>query len=368
MRIEPFAMERWQSEWENRVSHNLSESGVHAMKVRELLGDGGEDVLSHGLHYGQSNGSEELRAAVARLYPGAGVENVVVTNGSAEANFICAWRLVEAGDEVVIVLPNYMQLPGIVRALGATLVPVALSEEKGWGLDLDALQRAVGRQTRLIALCNPNNPTGSILSEADMGAIVEIAGRHGTWLLADEIYRGAEREGAETPTFWGRYERLLVNCGLSKAYGLPGLRIGWVVGPAHTIDDLWARKDYTTIFPGVLSDLLARRALAMRDRILERTRGILRANYPTLGAWLAERKSRFRLVPPRAGAITYVRYSMAMNSTELVTRLKDEESVLLVPGDQFGMDGYLRIGFGNEPADLRQALARIDAFLNRLSS
>jgi hypothetical protein len=226
----------------------------------------------------------------------------------------------------------------------------------------------VGRKTRLIALCNPNNPTGAILSEADMRAIVEIAGRHGSWLLADEIYRGAEREGPETPTFWGRYDRLLVNCGLSKAYGLPGLRIGWVVGPAPTIDELWARKDYTTIFPGVLSDLLARRALAMRDRILERTRGILRANYPTLGGWLAERKDRFRLVPPRAGAITYVRYSMPMNSTELVTRLKDEESVLLVPGDQFGMDGYLRIGFGNEPADLRQALARIDAFLNRLAA
>lgn len=368
MNIEPFVMERWQSEWENRVSHNLSESGVHAMNVRDLLGDGAEDLLSHGLHYGQSNGSEELRAAIARLYPGAETRNVVVTNGSAEANFICAWRVVEPGDEVVIVLPNYMQLPGVVRGLGATLVPVALSEEREWGLDLQALRRAVGPKTRLIAVCNPNNPTGSILSEADMAAIVEIAGRHGSWLLADEIYRGAEREGPETLTFWGRYDRLLVNCGLSKAYGLPGLRIGWVVAPAKTIEELWARKDYTTIFPGVLSDLLARRALAMRDRILERTRGILRTNYPTLGSWLAERKSHFHVVAPRAGAIAYVRYSMPMNSTELVTRLKDEESVLLVPGEQFGMDGYLRIGFGNEPKDLRQALARIDAFLGRLPS
>jgi hypothetical protein len=367
MNIEPFVMERWQSEWENRVSHNLSESGVHAMKVRELLSGPREieELLDHGLHYGYSNGTEELRAAIARLYPGADAANVVVTNGSAEANFVCAWRVVEPGDEVVIVLPNYMQLPGIVRALGAYVVPVRLSEERGWGLDLDALGRAVGPRTRLIALCNPNNPTGSILSVSDMQAVVEIAGRNGCWLLADEIYRGAEREGPETPTFWGRYDRLLVNCGLSKAYGLPGLRIGWVVGPAKTIEELWSRKDYTTIFPGVLSDLLARRALALRDRILERTRGILRANYPTLGAWLSERKDRFHVVPPRAGAIAYVRYSLPINSTELVTRLKDEESVLLVPGDQFGMDGYLRIGFGNEPEDLRRGLARIDAFLVR---
>ena len=369
MQIEAFAMERWQSEWENLVSHNLSESGVHSMRVRELLGDdGAQELLSQGLHYGQSNGSDELRAAIAGLYPGATPENVVVTNGSAEANFVSAWRLVEPRDEVVMVLPNYMQLPGTVRALGATVVPVPLSEEKGWSLDPDTLRKAVGPKTRLIAVCNPNNPTGAILSEADMRALVEAAGRHGSWILADEIYRGAEREGPETPSFWGRYDRLLVNCGLSKAYGLPGLRIGWVVGPNKTVEELWARKDYTTIFPGVLSDLLARKALAMRDRILERTRGILRANYPTLGAWLAARANRFRVVPPRAGAIAYVHYSMPINSTELVTRLKDEESVLVVAGDHFGMDGYLRIGFGNEPADLQKGLARIDSFLARLSS
>jgi aspartate/methionine/tyrosine aminotransferase len=368
MIIEPFAMERWQSEWENRVEHNLSESGVHSMRVRELLDDGVDELLSHGLHYGQSNGSEELRAAIARLYPGCGAENVVVTNGSAEAIFICAWRVVEPGDEVLIVLPNYMQLPGVVRALGATVVPVVLREETQWGLDLDAFRRAVTPRTRLIAVCNPNNPTGAVLSEEDMRAIVEAAARHGSWLLADEVYRGAERDGPETPTFWGRYDRLLVNCGLSKAYGLPGLRIGWVIGPPNTVQDLWARKDYTTIFPGVLSDLLARRALAMRERILERTRRILRANDPALEAWLAERKNWFHVVPPRAGAIAYVRYSMRINSTELVTRLKDEESVLLVPGDHFGMDGYLRIGFGNQPADLRQGLARIDSFLGRLPS
>jgi aspartate/methionine/tyrosine aminotransferase len=157
MNVERFAMERWQSEWENRVSHNLSESGVHSMKVRELLGgDGAEELLSQGLHYGQSNGSDELRAAIARLYAGAKPENIVVTNGSAEANFISAWCLVEPTDEVVIVLPNYMQLPGVVRALGATVVPVSLSEETGWSLDLDALRGAVGRKTRLVAVCNPN--------------------------------------------------------------------------------------------------------------------------------------------------------------------------------------------------------------------
>src|SRR5262249_27829988 len=161
-------------------------------------------------------------------------------------------------------------------AFGATIVPVHLREEDGWGLDLDRLRAVVGPRTRLIAVCNPNNPTGAVLDEGEMNALVEVAARHGSGLPAHEVYRGAEADGPETPTFWGRYDRVFATCGLSKAYGLPGLRIGWVVSPREA-DALWARKDYTSIFPGILSDFLARKALAMRDRILERTRGILRA-------------------------------------------------------------------------------------------
>jgi len=324
--------------------------------------------LREPLVYIQSNGTEELRSAVARLHPGATADSVTVTNGTAEANFIAAWRLVEPGDEVVLILPNYMQLWGIVRAFGATVVPARLREETGWRLDADELHRVVGPRTRLIAVCNPNNPTGAILSEAERKEIVAAAGRHGAWILADEVYRGAERDGKETATLWGAYDRLLVTGGLSKAYGLPGLRIGWVVGPPSTVGELWGRKDYITISPGALSDRLARAALRpeVRARILGRTRGILAANYPVLEEWLARRGDLFRLVPPRAGAIAYLRYAWRVNSTELVTRLREEQGVLIVPGDHFGMDGFLRVGFGNEPQDLRAGLQRIDAVLDRL--
>ena len=370
MKLEPFEMERMQSTWENRVAHNLSESGVHPMTVEEVLATPEERaaLLREPLVYIQSNGTEELRSAVARLHPGATADNVTVTNGTAEANFIAAWRLVEPGDEVVLILPNYMQLWGIVRAFGATVVPARLREETGWRLDADELHRVVGPRTRLIAVCNPNNPTGAILSEAERKEIVAAAGRHGAWILADEVYRGAERDGKETATLWGAYDRLLVTGGLSKAYGLPGLRIGWVVGPPSTVGELWGRKDYITISPGALSDRLARAALRpeVRARILGRTRGILAANYPVLEEWLAPRGDLFRLVPPRAGAIAYLRYAWRVNSTELVTRLREEQGVLIVPGDHFGMDGFLRVGFGNEPQDLRAGLQRIDAVLDRL--
>ena len=203
-------------------------------------------------------------------------------------------------------------------------------------------------------VCNPNNPTGAILSDAERRGIVDAAARHGSWILADEVYRGAEREGPETPSFWGAYDRVLATCGLSKAYGLPGLRIGWIVAPSGSTWELWGRKDYTSISPGALSDFLAQKALvpATRARILERTRGILRENYPVLEAWTAKRRDAFRMVAPRAGAIAYLRYLWKVNSTELVLRLRDEQSVLIVPGDHFGMDGFLRVGYGNEPHEL----------------
>jgi aspartate/methionine/tyrosine aminotransferase len=369
MKLEPFQMERMQSEWENRVAHNLSESGVHPMSLGELLGPQGTDeLLRQRLVYVQSNGSEELRRAIAALYPGATADHVVVTNGTAEANYISVWHLVEPGNEVVMMLPNYMQIWGVVRAQGATVVPWRLREELAWTPDPDELRRAIGPRTRLIVVCNPNNPTGSILSMEAMRAIAAVATRAGAWMLADEVYRGAEREGGETPTFWGLHDRLLVTCGLSKAYGLPGLRIGWVVGPPDTIARLWGRKDYLTISPGALSDRLARVALSAdtRLRILERTRMILRRNYPVLDGWVGARAEALRLVAPRAGAIAYLRYLWRVNSTDLVVRLRDEQGVLIVPGDHFGMDGFLRIGFGNEPADLRAGLDRIGAMIDSL--
>jgi aspartate/methionine/tyrosine aminotransferase len=371
MKVENFEMERFQSIWENRVTCNLSESGVHPMTVEELVSpDEAKALLAQRLVYVQTNGTPALREAIAGLYPGATADDVVVGNGTAEANYISVWRLVEPGDEVVMMLPNYMQIWGVLRGLGAIVQPWRLREDRAWTADVDDLETLVGPRTRLIAVCNPNNPTGSILSGEAMRAIVRVAEKHGSWVLADEVYRGAELDGPETRSFWGLYDRLLVTCGLSKAYGLPGLRIGWVAGPASTIVELWARKDYLSIAPSALSDLLARKAVqpAVRARIFGRTRGIVNGNYPVLEEWMKRYANAFRLVPPRAGAIAYPRYSWPVGSTRLVERLRDEQSVLVVPGDQFGMDGFLRIGLGNEPHGLRAGLERIDVVLRSLGA
>ncbi|MGH9312032.1 MAG: aminotransferase class I/II-fold pyridoxal phosphate-dependent enzyme [Vicinamibacterales bacterium] len=383
MRIETFAMERMQSTWENRVDVNLSESGVRPLRLEELLElrqrpDTSPDTTSEELQrllkqelaYTQSNGTPELRRAIAQLYPGATEDHIEVTNGGSEANYIAIWHLVEPGDEVVMMTPNYMQAWGLARGFGGVVKPWPLLERdtpsgRRWRPDLDELAALVTPRTKLILICNPNNPTGARLERADLDGIAVIADRHGAWILADEIYRGAEPDGRETPTIWGRSERVIVTSGLSKAYGLPGLRIGWIVAPPSLTASLWSYHDYTTIAPGALSDLLARVALdpARRPSIIERTRRIIRRNFPIVRDWLAAHGDAFHYVAPEAGAIVYAGYRHGINSTELVTRLRDTHSVLIVPGDHFNMDGYLRIGFGSEAPQVVEGLRRLHMLL-----
>ena len=373
MKLEQFAMERMQSTYENLVEFNLSESGVRPLTPRELIEDpeGLDGLLDQPLVYSQSNGTIALREAIAALYPGTGVDHIEVTNGGSEANFIATLRLVDAGDEVVMLVPNYMQTWGLSRAFGGVIREWKLVEDHAagrWRADLEALEQLVTARTKVIIICNPNNPTGARLTASDLDGIARIAATHGTWVLSDEIYRGAELDAVETASMWGRYDRVIVTSGLSKAYGLPGLRIGWLVAPTALTASLWSYHDYTTIAPGALSDRLAKIALepVRRSRLIERTRGILRTNLPVLEDWLRTDFPGFRWIRPEAGAIVYVRYDHAVNSTVLVTRLREEKSVLIVPGDHFGMDGYLRLGFGEPQAYMREGLSRLRDLLQSL--
>jgi len=372
MKLEQFAMERMQSTYENLVEFNLSESGVRPLTPRELIEDatGLDGLLDQPLVYTQSNGTVDLRRTIATMYPGSGIENIEVTNGGSEANFITTFNLVEPGDDVVMLVPNYMQTWGLSRAFGGTIREWKLVEDHAagkWRADLAALDALVTSRTKLIVICNPNNPTGARLTASDLDAVARAADRVGAWILSDEVYRGAEIDGVETASMWGRSPRAIITSGLSKAYGLPGLRIGWIVAPAELIASFWSYHDYVTIAPGALSDRMARVALQpeRRTRLFERTRGILRRNLPLIEDWLRE-VGGFTWIKPEAGAIVYVKYDHPINSTELVTRLRVEKSVLTVPGDHFGMDGYLRLGFGEPPEYNRAGLDRLRDLLASL--
>ena len=376
MRIEPFRMERMQSRHENYVDFNLSESGVHPMRLEELLPDAGqtEALLATELGYCQSNGTEALRESIARFYEGAGPQNVLVTNGGSEANFTTFWSLLEKGDRVAYMLPNYLQTWGLSRAYAAA-DPFRLVRRRGaagaaarWALDVDGLKRAVGRRTKVILVTNPNNPTGAVLTEEEMDEVVRAARRSGAWIVADEIYRGAEVSGRTTPTFWGRYERVLITSGLSKAFGLPGLRIGWVVGPPATVERIWSYRDYTTIAIGMLSERLARAVMepARRDAVLARTRAIIGRNLPVVEGWIRGHADILDYTPPQAGAIVFMRYDLPIASIPLAERLRLEKSVLIVPGDQLGTPKHLRIGFGSDAQYMLRGLERISSLFSEL--
>lgn len=365
-RFRPFLMERWQSTYEYVVEFNLSESGVHPLTMGELLALAGADVDHLLLGYGQSNGSIELRHLIAHHYRGATEANVVVTNGSAEANFVAMWRLVEPGDAVAVVVPAYMQTPGLAHALGAEVREIPLRLELGWQPDPDEIAARVTEKTRVIVVTNPNNPTGSILNADARKALVQAADRVGAWILADEVYAGAERNAQQTLSFYGDYPRVVATGSLSKAYGLPGLRIGWIVSPAELAEHMWARTDYTTISPGELTDRLACLALRpdVRPRILERTRAYLASGFEILESWLGE--NGFSWQAPDAGAICFAKYDVPVNSTMLAERLRVDQSVLIVPGDHFGIDGYIRFGYGLPEPSLHAALARVSTTLDAL--
>jgi hypothetical protein len=374
MQIQPFELERWQSVWENKVELNISESGVRPLTTSELVPDAAtlQKILDVPQYYPQTNGSEELRSRIAELYPGATAENVLVTCGGSEANFISTWSLIEPGDEIVFMTPNYMQVAGLARSFGATVKPIWLREELQWGINIGELPRLIGPKTKLVAICNPSNPTGSVLRKDEREAIAAAAEKVGAWVLADEVYRGAEFDGAMTPSFWGGYDRILCTAGLSKAYSLPGLRTGWVVGTPKMVAKLWGYHDYTSIGPSMLTDLLACVALEPRRRawILNRTREILLRNYPVLRAWLESHADSFSHVPPKAGAIAWAGLSGGRNSAQMAEELREKKGVLLVAGEQLGMESFVRFGFGGDPGHLQEALGRIDEWLqeNRVRS
>ena len=362
MKFPIFELERIQSLYENTVDYNLTESGFHPYTLRELLtpdqlGELEETVLG----YGQTNGSLEIRQRIAALYPGQGPDNVLVTNGSSEANFVACHTLLEPGDEVVVMVPNYMQIWGIAEAMGVKPVAFHLKEENKWAPDLDELKRVVTDRTRMIAVCNPNNPTGYTLTGEEMREIVTIAERVGAWIYADEVYRGAELDGIELKSFTGLSGQVLVSGGLSKAYALPGLRLGWLAGPSEIVGSSWAYHDYTSITAGILSHKIGSIVLSpeVRPRILERNRSMLRSNLQLTLDWVKSFGDVLDFVPPKGGGMAFMHYDLDINSTELAEWLRKEESVFILAGDCYGMDHYFRIGIGAEASYLEAGFDRL---------
>jgi aspartate/methionine/tyrosine aminotransferase len=369
MRIRPFAVEQWMNEYETRCDWNLAETCVESLTVAELLDLAGlgasffDELLPLKLTYGAIEGSDRLRNAIAALYDHQSRHNVLVTHGAIGANHLLYLALVEPGDRVVSAVPTYQQHYSIPESLGAEVRRLRLRKENGFLPDLDELRRLVGGSARLIAITNPNNPTGALMDRALLEQVVEIARAAGAWLLCDEVYRGTDQEEPGiTASVADLYERGISTGSMSKAFSLAGLRLGWIAGPTDLLAAATLHRDYNTISVSMVDDLLAALALEHHEAILSRSRRIVRGNLALLDRWVAA-EPRINYVKPRSGTTAFLAYDLSMPSHEFCVRLIEQTGVMLTPGVAFDMEGHLRIGYANSPEVLQEGLSRMSRFL-----
>lgn len=375
MKIRDFGVEMWMNAYENDCTHNLAETCVHSLSVEELLDLSGqreatlEQLLSTRLTYGEIEGSPRLRRAIAGLYRKQRPEDITITNGAIGANALTILTLVEPGDQVISVLPTYQQHYSIPESIGARVQILQLREENGWLPDPEELRGLVknaGGRVKLININNPNNPTGSVMEEPLLREIVEIAREAGAWLLCDEVYRGLCHEGEPyTVSVADLYEKGISTGSMSKSYSLAGLRLGWIAGPRELWEMLSRQRDYHVISVGRIDDLLAAVALESKEAISARNLAICREGGRLLEDFV-NRQPHISYVKPKGGTTAFLKYDLPMESAELCRRLQRETGVMLLPGSALDMEGYLRIGYCNDPAITKAGLEIFDQWLGRM--
>lgn len=369
MKIRDFGVEIWMNRYENACEWNLAETCVQSLTVAELLEMTGRtetilaELLPMKLTYGAIEGSDRLRGLIAGLYEKQALENVVISHGAIGANALVHETLIEPGDRVISVMPTYQQHYSIPESYGADVQILRLAEENGFLPDLDELRALATAGTRLIAINNPNNPTGALMDRAFLERIVEIARSCGAWVLCDEVYRGTDQEGdGMTASIADLYEKGISTGSMSKTYSLAGLRLGWIVGPRELLGAVSIHRDYTTISVGMLDDHFAAIALESGDRILARSHAITRTNLAILEEWVGKEPG-ISWVKPRSGTTALLKYDLPISSEEFCVRLLERTGVMLTPGSAMDMEGYLRIGYANSDTVLREGLKRISHFL-----
>ena len=369
MHIEPFGVEIWMNEFETKCELNLAETCVESLTIAQLLALIGRndtdlaELLPMKLTYGAIEGSERLRNAIAALYAHQKPDNVIVTHGTIGANALVHQALVSRGDHVISVIPTYQQHYSIPASIGAEVSHLRLREEHDFLPDLLELKRLAVPGTRLIAINNPNNPTGALMQREMLEEIASIARGCGAWLLCDEVYRGTDQMGnGATESITDLYERGISTAGMSKAFSLAGLRLGWVTAPREVIDQVMIHRDYNTISVGVIDDYFACLALENSSKVLARSQAITRTNLAILSEWV-DQEPLISWVKPRSGTTALLKYALDMPSRDFCVALLQETGVMFTPGSAMEMEGYVRIGYANPTAILQKGLDRVSTFL-----
>ncbi|MCO6041219.1 aminotransferase class I/II-fold pyridoxal phosphate-dependent enzyme [Thermococcus alcaliphilus] len=374
MKVKPFLVERFMGEYEHQVEVNIAETCVQPFTLREFLEFVGEpDFLEKikdlKLTYGYVEGLPELKEGLSRFYQNIKPENIFITHGAIDANFQVFYSLVEPGDMVISIFPTYQQLYGVPESFGAKVKFWHLYEEKNWMPDLDELNELVDKNTKLIVINSPNNPTGALLDEKMLKGIAEIAEDAGAYVLNDESYRGLYIDPKDqVPSIVDISDRAIATSSFSKPLSLTGLRLGWIATSSEEVaKELTLHRDYTTISISILIEKLAALAVKNSEKIYNRNLKILRTNFKLLEEWIKE-EPLIEWVPPKAGTVAFLRYNLEIPSEELAIRLIKEKSTFLVPGSCFGIEKHLRIGYGNPTKVMIEGLKRFKEFLRALEA
>lgn len=371
MTYTPFLIERWMSAYEQGARFNLGESGVQSLRLGELLemaeaaGRDGvrRDLEQLVLTYDETPGSGPLRERVAALY-GVGADEVLITQGAIEANYLLFRALIEPGDVVVSTFPAYQQLYSAAAMAGAEVRYWRLRPEDGFVPDLEALEGLLDERVRMIVLNTPHNPSGAVLDEASLRQILAWAEAVDAYVLCDEAYHGVVHDGGPVaPPARALGPRAISVSTLSKTMGLAGLRIGWLAATRPVVERCWGYRDYVTISVSRLSDALACLALDLRPQLLERCRRITGRNLDVVEDWMRDHAEHFDWLRPRGGVVSFPRLRRCTDSEAFCRRLIEQEGVLLVPGSAFEMEGHVRLGIGEDPEVVAAGLEGISRFL-----
>jgi len=358
MRIKPFRLERWLLE---RAEIDLGGGGVTKLRLRDVVPD---FKLDQPMKYGRTDGSDEFKGLVAEWY-GVEAENVLITSGTSEANLILNLTLLERGDRYVTENPQYEQTTRFAEALGCTVSEFQLVEENQWRPNLEEFKERVAKGTRVVFLDNPNNPTGAVLSKAELNSIVDVAEDACAWLHCDNALRGSELTGKPALTPYPSYENGITTGSISKL-GATSPRIGWIIGDPGLIRRCWEMKDYTTLGHSGIGEYMASALLAKRSQLVKRNLEISEANLKTMDAWVKSHGDVFRWRRPEAGFTGFPSYNLGVGSEELCRGLLRDKGLLLSPGSFFGVDSHLRINTGSAPGVLEEGLKRLASYVEGL--
>ncbi|MBP3883727.1 MAG: aminotransferase [Olsenella sp.] len=376
MEIKDFAVEQWMNEWETKCTHNVAETCTYSVTLDQLFDICGgsreefmNDFAARRLTYGDIEGNPKFLEGVCSLYETVRPEHVIPTHGAAGANYLVLTTLVNPGDHVVSIMPTYQQLYSIPEMCGATVDILHLEKDDHYHVDAEKLAALVTDDTKVICINNPDNPTGALLSREELETIVGIAREHDAWLMCDEVYRLlVQDDDGFTTSPVDLYDKAVVTSSMSKVWSLAGIRLGWCITKSVELrHELLSHRDYDLISCGMFDEAVAAFALAQADKILERSRRIVRQNLASLMEWV-DSEPHLSIVRPEAGTTALVYYDYDVDSYEFCTRMIQTTGALVTPGDAFEEPKSMRIGYAysDNVDDLKRGLSAISEFMRTL--